>query len=196
MAYNVAWDESLPDGDITAADDLDTELQNLKTSLRERLEQVIPDFGDDLVDPKVLIKSLFYLLVAGPETTTTTTVSSEDLDFTEKFNSGDFTVAGKVITFDKAGKYLAIMMGEGSITTPDGGESIIMRLLGTATIDPVTALWVVSGTTSQSVPLSGMTFISAAVGDTVSMRGELHNSVGSNSITLARPRLFLFRLGD
>lgn len=54
MPYTVPWDESSPDGAITPAADIDVELQDLKTSLRERLEQVIPDFGNDLVDPKVI----------------------------------------------------------------------------------------------------------------------------------------------
>ena len=54
MAYTVPWDEASPDGAITPAADIDVELQNLKTSVAERLEDVIPDWRDDLVDPKVL----------------------------------------------------------------------------------------------------------------------------------------------
>ncbi len=54
MVYIIPWDESDPDGSIVAASDIDAELQQLKLSLRERLEQVIPGFGDDGVDPKII----------------------------------------------------------------------------------------------------------------------------------------------
>lgn len=54
MAYTISWDEGVPVGATTPAADIDTELQKIKTGLRERLEQVIPDFDDDLADPKKL----------------------------------------------------------------------------------------------------------------------------------------------
>jgi len=54
MAYVIPWDEASPDGAITPAADIDVELQDLKTSVAERLEQVIPGWRDDLVDPKVI----------------------------------------------------------------------------------------------------------------------------------------------
>ena len=54
MAYVIPWDEASPDGAITPAAYIDVELQDLKTSVAERLEDVIPGWRDDLVDPKVL----------------------------------------------------------------------------------------------------------------------------------------------
>lgn len=51
MPYNQAWNEAAPLGSAPA-NTLDTIIQNVKVSLRERLEQCIPDFGDDLVEPK------------------------------------------------------------------------------------------------------------------------------------------------
>lgn len=54
MAYSIAWAEGSPPGGSTPADTIDTELQNLKISIRERLEQIIPDWADDDVDPKTL----------------------------------------------------------------------------------------------------------------------------------------------
>jgi hypothetical protein len=52
MAYTVPWNEATPDGSEDA-DTLDTEIQNLKRSLRERLEDFFPDWSDDGVDPKI-----------------------------------------------------------------------------------------------------------------------------------------------
>lgn len=52
MAYTVPWDEGSPIGASTPANTIDTELQNLKISMRERLEDLINDWANDLVDPK------------------------------------------------------------------------------------------------------------------------------------------------
>jgi len=52
MAYSIAWDETSPDGSTTPANQIDTELQNIKVSVRERLEDVFPDWDNDAVDPK------------------------------------------------------------------------------------------------------------------------------------------------
>ena len=51
MAYSKAWNESQPLGSAPA-DTLDTIIQDVKISLRERIEQFAPDFGNDSVDPK------------------------------------------------------------------------------------------------------------------------------------------------
>lgn len=53
MPYTKGWNESEPAG-TSAAAALDSAIQDLKFGLRERLEQVIPSFGNDGVDPKVL----------------------------------------------------------------------------------------------------------------------------------------------
>lgn len=52
MPYTREWDEASPDGATTAAADIDTVFQHLKTDLRERLAQVIPGWADEDVDPK------------------------------------------------------------------------------------------------------------------------------------------------
>lgn len=54
MAYTNNWDETDPDGAVVAASDIDREIRQVKVDVRERLEQVIPGFGDDSVDPKVM----------------------------------------------------------------------------------------------------------------------------------------------
>lgn len=54
MAYSIPWDEADPPGATTPADTIDTELQELKVSIRERIEDVIPDWSNDAVDPKTI----------------------------------------------------------------------------------------------------------------------------------------------
>jgi hypothetical protein len=58
MVYNIAWDETQPDGS-EAANTLDTEIQELKESIRERLEDVIDDWTVDGTDPKTLNGAAF-----------------------------------------------------------------------------------------------------------------------------------------
>lgn len=62
MAYTQGWDASAPDGATTPAADIDVEIQNLKTALGERLVQVIPEWADDLEDPKKI--AIVYGLIA------------------------------------------------------------------------------------------------------------------------------------
>jgi hypothetical protein len=51
MVYQKSWNESAPSGQLPA-DQIDTAIQDDKIATRERLEQVIPGFSIDTVDPK------------------------------------------------------------------------------------------------------------------------------------------------
>lgn len=55
MVYSIAWNESSPVGSTTNANTIDTELQNLKTSVRERMNQILAnDWENDGDDPKLI----------------------------------------------------------------------------------------------------------------------------------------------
>lgn len=54
MAYSNSWDETDPDGAVVSSSQIDEEINQVKTDVRERIEQVIPGWADDTVDPKVL----------------------------------------------------------------------------------------------------------------------------------------------
>ena len=57
MAYTVAWNEASPAGSSTNANTIDTEFQNLKVSIRERMNDILHstgDWGTDGEQPKVL----------------------------------------------------------------------------------------------------------------------------------------------
>lgn len=51
MVYSNSWDEAAPPG-TDLANTLDTIIQNKMIDIRQRIEQVIPDWADDAVDPK------------------------------------------------------------------------------------------------------------------------------------------------
>lgn len=62
MVYNIAWDEASPPGASTNADTIDTEFQDLKESVRERMNDILDPltpWEDDLADPKLIDVSLF-----------------------------------------------------------------------------------------------------------------------------------------
>ena len=56
-AYGVAWNESAPVGSTTDASTIDTEIQNLKVSIRERMNNILHstgDWGTDSEEPKLV----------------------------------------------------------------------------------------------------------------------------------------------
>lgn len=56
-AYSVAWNEDAPVGSTTDASTIDTEIQNLKTSIRERMNNILHstgDWGTDGEEPKLV----------------------------------------------------------------------------------------------------------------------------------------------
>lgn len=53
MAYSKSWNEAQPAGS-EAANTLDTIIQNLKISIRERLEDLFPTWTSDATDPKLV----------------------------------------------------------------------------------------------------------------------------------------------
>ena len=52
MAFTNPWDESDPPGGQDA-NTADTEIQQVKVDVRERIETVLPGWADDLEDPKI-----------------------------------------------------------------------------------------------------------------------------------------------
>jgi hypothetical protein len=52
MAYSKGWDASTPDGAITPAADIDVEIQDTKVAVGERLAEFVPEWADDLAQPK------------------------------------------------------------------------------------------------------------------------------------------------
>lgn len=51
MVYSRAWDEAAPAGSVDA-NTIDTEIQNVKEDVRERMNNIVRDWDDDSVDPK------------------------------------------------------------------------------------------------------------------------------------------------
>ena len=59
MAYAEVWDNSAPDGSVVVANTLDTEIQDLKKAITERMNDLVGagNWENDLVDPKLIQQS-------------------------------------------------------------------------------------------------------------------------------------------
>lgn len=91
MPFGQAWNEAQPDGDTTLRSDVDTVIQNLKVAIRERLDQVITSFGNDLVDPKKLISSSVSLNRAEVGQSVPTSPAETAINWTaEEWDEGGF----------------------------------------------------------------------------------------------------------
>jgi len=55
MVYSIAWNEATPAGSTTNANTIDTEFHNLKTSIKERMNDILSNAWEtDASDPKLL----------------------------------------------------------------------------------------------------------------------------------------------
>ena len=106
MAYTKTWDESQPDGSENA-NTIDTEIQDVKFSMRERLEDLFPRWSDDSEDPKTFDRARVKL--SGNQSITTATFTAlswgtEDYDT----NATGFWTGGAPtrLTIPAAGHYI------------------------------------------------------------------------------------------
>jgi hypothetical protein len=142
MAYTVPWDESSPDGAITPAADIDVELQDLKTSVAERLEQVIPGWRDDLVDPKVIPSTVIDA----------STAFSWSIFFASGTtiipNTGVQTQISLTLGLNSPGDNPWVVTG-GNATLPDDGSYVV---LGNPSVKCFTPAYAVVGTKLLGLP--------------------------------------------
>lgn len=189
MAYGVNWDEASPVGATTAAADIDTEFQNLKISIRERMDNLVGsgNWTNDAVDPKKVQLSALTLSYVNAKLSSSfslTTVASQLLTWTELLNvGGDVTVSGDTITLDTAGTYLVFFTGYCTFQVGTGVEFIPGTSVqgtfvpgGTATIHmesqslsvhgncPIGLSGIVVATASQTLNLDLTTVITVGTG--------------------------------
>jgi hypothetical protein len=131
MAYTIPWDEASPDGAITPAADIDVELQNLKTSIRERIEDVIPDWANDGVDPKTIPLVDSQYCIAQVPYTPASVAPAQTFPVTIIHNeNGGFVLGSDGIVLPEDGVYS--ITGGASITCAPGATlSIWARITGT-----------------------------------------------------------------
>lgn len=103
MAYNVGWDESQPDGSENA-NTLDTELQELKESVRERMEDIFPRWSDDSEDPKTFDR--VSLSLTSDETIADATETEIPWDQADYETDSDLWTSGTDIVIQATGFYL------------------------------------------------------------------------------------------
>lgn len=102
MVYSVLWDNATPIGATTAAADLDTELQNLKISIQERMDDLIGagNWANNAVEPKILTVTVPTFVRAGAsllgvinETKFTGWATQEDADGLYDVPTDNFIIA-------------------------------------------------------------------------------------------------------
>ena len=203
MAYGVSWDEASPIGGSTPAADLDTELQNLKISLRERLDNLVGtgNWANDAVDPKKVQLSALTLSYVNAKLSSSfslTTVASQLLSWTELLNvGGDVTVAGDTITFDTAGTYRVIFSGYCQLQVGSGVTFVPAVSVqgtfvpgGTATIHMESQSLSVHGITAMG--LSG--FIVATAGQTLNLDLTVVVTVGTGLFLMQKANVSILRV--
>lgn len=172
-AYSVAWNEATPAGSSTNASTIDTELQNLKTSIRERMNNILHssgDWGTDSEEPKLVdiaalagtpVVAVLYHS-ASQNITTTSTVNilwdSETLDTGGLHDTGSNTEDFKIVT---AGYYRIVAMI--AVTAGAGTDDIVLSLRkGTTVIRQITT----PSTNLDKTTLTISEIVLAAVDDT------------------------------
>ena len=164
MVYSIAWDEASPIGASTPAADLDAELQNLKISIRERMNDLVGagNWENDGVDPKTLLGAPTVVRGTGSLSDAVTDTKiigwtiTEDLDgiynpATNNFEiqtTGVYLVAmsafvqfpagGAIVQYDiRKNEGFVLDNGQFNIIDPNvltGSLTVALRLLDTDTI--------------------------------------------------------------
>ena len=190
MAYGVAWNEAAPIGATTPAADIDTELQNLKISIRERMDNLIGsgNWANDAVDPKVVQTQYF----AGRSVITKVLAAADvKLDnISTSATSGDFTNSGDEVIITNAGEYAFV--ASLNVGTLDTNPIVVMQLQliggGTVVFNPVVWSPKSAGGLETVVTLQGVVLANAA--DVLSILAKNNNS----PVTRATVNSFYFTL--
>ena len=192
MAYGVAWDEAAPIGATTPAADIDVELQNLKISLRERLDNLVGsgNWANDAVDPKVIQTQYF---AARSVVTQVLTVADQKIaNLSTSATSGDFTNDGDDITITNAGTYAFVgTFNVGTLSTQPV-VVIQLQLTGTGSVVFNQAVWAPKAVGGDETPITLQGIVNADAGDALSVIAKNNNaattsaSVNSSYFTLIR----------
>lgn len=167
MVYSVAWNEASPVGATTPAADIDTEFQNFKISIRERMNDLVGagNWEDDGVEPKTLagaptmVRAFSFLSDPITETKLLGWIIEEDPDSIYNVGTNDFEI-------QTSGVYLLALNISSNV--PDGSSIIqwsvrknTSNVLGGSSIRGIQAAPV--GNTKN---LSGCTVVVATLTDT------------------------------
>lgn len=80
MPFTAAWDETAPDGSVTAANTIDTIFKNLKRDIRERLSEILGgDFTDDPIIDGTILKNIATIVAELGNKTTVTGLTTGQL---------------------------------------------------------------------------------------------------------------------
>ncbi len=130
MAFTNPWDESDPPGGQDA-NTADTEIQQVKVDVRERIETVLPGWSDDLEDPKIFPG----WLLEKSNSISLATATAEDVEWTTELRDTDAFIAVPATTVTIPvgldGLYIVGATMGWSLNAA-GRRDLVMRLNGVA----------------------------------------------------------------
>jgi hypothetical protein len=199
MAYSIAWDASSPVGSSTNANTIDTEFQNLKTSIQERMNNILSNAWEtDANDPKAIDVSAIagqpdVALVYSSATLTLVTATplillwnTETLDTgnpTTEFHSTSTNTGRMTIT--TAGYYRIVGLIQIYAGANAGDVTLRLKKNGTsirASLDPVIAL--------DNMTMHINEVVLAAAADYYELEGEQASGVNMSVIGGATTSMF------
>lgn len=177
MTYSVEWDETEPDGSIVLAADLDTELKNLKISIRERLEDFFPGWDDDDEDPKITVYGSREraFVTRSADQTITAAADTALIWENEIYDTGDFVdIAGAAtrLTITETGIYL-VQLGMGWASGSSGKyKKTRIKLNGSAVIAATEAA-------DNTAPIIGTVYLGSLTAADYLEAFALHNNTAT-----------------
>jgi hypothetical protein len=181
MAYIEAWNEAAPIGATTPAADLDVEIQNLKVSIRERMDEIVGtgNWANDGVQPKVVQTQYF----AGRSVVTKVlTASDVKLDnIGTSATSGDFTNNGDEIVITNTGEYA--FTASLNVGTLDTNPVVLLnlQLIGSGTVAYNQVVWSPKSTGGLETVVTLMGVVTATAADVLSILAKNSNSPATSA---------------
>lgn len=195
MPYSIPWDETEPVGAVTPAADIDEELQELKVSIRERMNDIVGagNWEDDLVDPKVVTLTHFVVSSTG---ISTSAAPNGDFTLVEELSNAGVTIAGDTITFDEDGTYL-LFFGFNFVVDDAAGTAFALVSLSGSSAPLAPQLQVRAANTSPldyRVSVTQMGYVVATATQELKISYAVTNALGK-TVTLGSIRLVAVKVG-
>lgn len=196
MPYQIPWEESEPVGAITPAETIDTELQELKISVRERMDDLIGagNWEDDNVDPKQVISVVGNHFLGLKQIISSDTSESGAVAFVEINNTGEFTNTGPAIEFVDDGTYLILLQFTANVVITGNLVKVTMTLSGDAgSITFPQLQWSTDAVVAELATALGYGLVIASAGEEIQVDYDINNA-GSEDVDVANIQLMIMRI--
>lgn len=196
MPYSIPWDETEPIGATTPAASLDTELQELKISIRERMNDLIGagNWEDDGVEPKEVVSVVGNHFLGLKQIISADTSESGTVSFVEQNNSGEFTNTVPEIDITDDGTYLILLQFTTSVIITGNVVKVTMTLSGTAGTIIFPQLQFSTDAVALELATSmGYGLVIASAGDNIQVDYDINN-IGAEDVDVSNIQLMIMRI--